>query len=211
MRLGVDRKQKCPELNNIKSDATVESRWVTQKECSEFREEDWAVCSGAYRNSLELRLRNKVDKKEEKPVWWKKAGRHKVYPLSVWDIMQADWPGTAKASLRQGLKSSGTQYAVQDCEAIWVKAFTAAWATVECKACVCVCVYVQALCKTSYESKATFLKRVGNQWSRRCSCLDVGLWYFVTWVLEWIFLSSMFSYTFIWIVRFKLHPQAHIR
>lgn len=35
----------------------------------------WAVSSGAYRDSLELLLRNKVDRKEQTPVFWKKAGK----------------------------------------------------------------------------------------------------------------------------------------
>lgn len=33
----------------------------------------WAVSCGAYRNNLELILRNKVDKEEEEPVFWKKT------------------------------------------------------------------------------------------------------------------------------------------
>lgn len=35
----------------------------------------WTVSSGAHRNNLELTLRNKVDKKEEGPTFWKKAGK----------------------------------------------------------------------------------------------------------------------------------------
>lgn len=77
----------------------------------------WAVSSGAYRDSLELILRNKVDRNRHQ-YFERRQERHKVYPLSVWDIVQTDLTGTEKASLRQSLKSSGTQCSVQSCEAM---------------------------------------------------------------------------------------------
>lgn len=98
-------------------------------------------------------------------------------PLSVWDIVQTDWTSTAEASLRQGQKSSGTQYTVQDCEAIWVKrAFTAAWATVGFKVCMYACMYVYALCKISYETRQYSLKELKTNGAELVQGVHVWMW-----------------------------------